>query len=369
METPGCNPVEKLRSITVVGAGNIGSHLLPLLGRMLVGCSATVNIVDHGSYDEARNLIAQAITPSDLGQPKADVATRRLREINPVLHVNSIVERVENVPMGLLRADVIIGCLDSRRARRDVSRIASRLGVPFVDAGVQADGLLARIHVFMPGEDCPCVECAWDEASRLTEEASFSCDGSEVQPAPTNAPARLGALAAAMLALEVGKIISGDWEHVASNREVLIDAKSHRHFVSRLVRNPACRWDHRTFQLREFRGAPSMLTLENLFGMGISDLHVENQSFSCQWICPSCKSGCEVFGLGNRILVPCPCCYAEMRPIGFYSLEKVNVADIPDNFTTVPLARLGIRAGDIFSGTMNGEEVHFELVDQPICQP
>ena len=107
----------KVRSLTYIGVGNLGSHAaaalarLPSLGRL--------TLVDPDVY-EFSNLSSQAIERRDIGRRKVDVLARRLGAINPALHVVPIAERVEDVPLGRLRADVIAGGLDSRAARLSV---------------------------------------------------------------------------------------------------------------------------------------------------------------------------------------------------------------------------------------------------------
>ena len=88
-------------TLVVVGAGgNIGSHLVPHLGRMArVG---RVVLIDRDAYEPA-NLTSQDITPRDIGRPKALVQARRLRAINPALEVAAVVGAVEDQPLGLLR--------------------------------------------------------------------------------------------------------------------------------------------------------------------------------------------------------------------------------------------------------------------------
>ncbi|MDX6614340.1 MAG: molybdopterin-synthase adenylyltransferase, partial [Blastocatellia bacterium] len=109
------NTSNKTKSVVVIGAGgNIGSHLVPHLGRM--PNVARVTLIDRDVY-EPPNLLTQDITPRDVGRRKALVQARRLARINPDLRVRAIAEAVERVPLGLLRADVILACLDSRRAR------------------------------------------------------------------------------------------------------------------------------------------------------------------------------------------------------------------------------------------------------------
>jgi hypothetical protein len=249
-----------------------------------------------------------------------------------------------------------------------VNTIAWSLGVPFFDAGVLGDGRLARVHLFRPGEDSPCLECMWDERDYEAEQESYSCDGTILEAAPTRAPAALGALAAALLALEIEKMLAGDWEHVATDHEVLIDATSHRLVKTRLQRNPRCRFAHRTFLVKEFPGTPGELTLGDLFALGMTELRVEGQQFTRQWACPACQGTSEIFGLRDRIASTARCggCGGGgLRPIGFFSRESLPAMEVPAGHESAPLATLGFCAGDIFSGSGGGEVVHFEIGAQP----
>jgi hypothetical protein len=112
-----------------VGAGNIGSHVLPLIGRMPeVGF---ITIIDKDVY-EPKNLAGQDIGEGDFGNSKAHAQAQRLRGLNAHLRTWAIAESVENVPPGKLRGDVILGCLDSRESRRVVHQfIRSRGGSAF----------------------------------------------------------------------------------------------------------------------------------------------------------------------------------------------------------------------------------------------
>lgn len=349
-----------LKSIAVIGVGTIGSQFLALAGR--IPAVGSVTIVDPDSYEE-KNVASQAITPADVGQPKALVQAARLREIRPGLRVNALVERVENVPMGLLRGDVLVSCLDSRAARRAAACVAWRLRIPFVDAGVQPDGLLARVHVYRPDVQCACYECAWSSEDYAAEQDAFSCDGTPREAAPSNAPANLGALAAAMQAIEIEKIFAGDWERVAVGREVMIDAKFHQHCVTRYDRNPACRFDHRMFAIREFHGEPGVLTLADLFAQGPGVLRVEGHRFASQWACGACLTGSEAFGLHRRLAgsIACAKCGGAMRAVGFHMRDRLAFAEVPDAVLAKPLSRLGFRTGDIFTSAVN-EDLHSEII-------
>src|SRR5262249_13379669 len=151
----------------------IASHLGPLLAR--IADLEHVTLIDRDHYEE-KNLGGQAITPSDLGKSKAAVQRRRLRQIRPSLSVEAIAAPLEDLPLGLFRADLILLCLDSREARGRGTEIAWRLGVPWLDAGVRADGLLARVNAYDPQlVGGPCLECAWGEADYRALEQSYPC--------------------------------------------------------------------------------------------------------------------------------------------------------------------------------------------------
>ena len=61
---------------------------------------------------------------------------------------------------------------------------------------------------------------------------------------PTAAPAYLGCLAASLQAAEIDKILAGQRALVAEGKEIRLDVRHHRHLVTRLVRNPGCRFSH-----------------------------------------------------------------------------------------------------------------------------
>src|SRR4029077_21270318 len=102
------------RSALVAGAGNIGSHLAPLLARAGVGL---LRVVDRDTVEE-KNLAQQDYGPQDVGRGKAEALARRLAGTFPQLRVEPFVADLEDVPLSAFRADVLFGALDSRQARQ-----------------------------------------------------------------------------------------------------------------------------------------------------------------------------------------------------------------------------------------------------------
>src|SRR5208283_2679086 len=98
--------------VVLVGCGAVGSFLAALLARM-PGITH-ITLVDPDTFTVA-NLRNQDIFPCDVGQLKVAALARRLRTANPALEVTAIPVFVEDVPAGLLRADLIVACVDSLR--------------------------------------------------------------------------------------------------------------------------------------------------------------------------------------------------------------------------------------------------------------
>jgi molybdopterin/thiamine biosynthesis adenylyltransferase len=160
--------------IVIIGAGNIGSHLVQHVARLPSG--AHITLIDRDVYEE-KNLRSQAIVARDVGRAKAMVQARRLRHINPTLQVVAIADAMENVPLGVLRDAIVLGCLDSRAARRHLAAAAWHVGaIAYVDAGVEPSGMLARINVYVAGDAAPCFECAWDASDYAAQEQQYPCD-------------------------------------------------------------------------------------------------------------------------------------------------------------------------------------------------
>jgi molybdopterin/thiamine biosynthesis adenylyltransferase len=360
---------EPKKSIVVVGAGgNTGSHLVPHLARM--SCVESVTLIDHDHY-EAKNLVTQNIAVRDIGKPKALVQARALKRIRPALRVVAMTEAVETVSLGRLRGDVILACLDSRRARQSVNQAAWQLGVPWIDTGVEGGGLLARVNVYVPGTDNPCLECAWDERDYDLLEQSYSCDGSATITPPTNAPSTLGALAASLAAIECRKLLAGEFDKAAIGKQVLIDALHHRHYMTRYHRNPRCLFDHNVWRIEKLDCDGASLTVGEALQLASdgavnrdSWLQVRGRPFIKRLTCQSCaqtKSVLQLRGSLSEAKKTCERCGKQMVVAGIDLMERLNIGGLSEAEMARSLKSIGIRAGDIFSVRDGRSEHYFEV--------
>ncbi len=157
--------------VMVIGAGALGNEVLKNLALMGVG---NLFIVDFDTIEAANLSRSVLFRAEDNGQKKSEVAARRVKELNPDVHVQYFHGDV-NTALGLgvfRRMDAIIGCLDNREARLSINRFAYRLNKPWVDGAIQE--LFGLVRVFVPGQGA-CYECTLTEQARREMSLRYSC--------------------------------------------------------------------------------------------------------------------------------------------------------------------------------------------------
>jgi len=360
--------------VIVVGAGNIGAAAIDALARMR-SLVRYITVIDCDVYTPA-NLVGQAILERDVGRPKAVVQKRRILRIDHAMRgrVSAVVDDVRNLPVGRMRADVILSCLDSKSARRYVVQTAWRLNVPVIDAGVNAtEGLLARVTVYLPGADGACIECGWDDVQYETLEQTVPCLADDATSAPTGAPLSLGMLAASLQVIECGKLLSGDGG-AAGTREILIDAANHRYYLSMLRRNPNCRFDHAIWTVRSLDRHPSQVTVADLLRLGdvgprggSLSLRLEGRPFVRKTQCSTCGAIRDVLRLSGRLRPRdrrCQDCGGTMTPMGFFMTDRLDLSGGSPG-TGSSLSVLGLMPQDVVALEQPcGEQAHYELGDR-----
>lgn len=166
--------VVKNAKVMVVGAGALGNEVLKNLALFGVG---NIYIVDFDTI-EYTNLTRSVLfreADADKGYYKAEVAARKIHEINQNVNVQYILGKLNtDVGLGLYRKmDVVIGCLDSRLARLQLNRLCMRANVPWVEGGME--NLTGNVRVFKYGENC--YECGLTENAKQNIFQQLSCAG------------------------------------------------------------------------------------------------------------------------------------------------------------------------------------------------
>ncbi len=357
-------------AVAICGLGNIGSHLVPLLARE--PAIGELGLIDRDTVSEA-NLAGQNFRCRDVGRTKVAVATGRAQQIaGERLALRAFHADLRNVPLGAYRrVGVVIGCLDSRRARADLAVKCWRAGRWFIDTGVNADAMLARVTVYAATADGPCYMCSiadWDSV-----EAAYTCDGGQINAPPTGAPAFLGAAAAVLAMNEVRRLLAGQLTVADSGREIVLELGNDHLYCSHHRRHPSCRFDHEILKIQG--EVPSSMAIGDALalapaGEGTSvGLRVEGCAFVRKLRCFA--SGC---GTGSRTTLRlagrlhasernCPACGQVMQATGFDNVERLNGSELSAGMMRSSLRRLGFRREDVIGVGAPGAEAWFEIGD------
>lgn len=184
----------------------------------------------------------------------------------------------------------------------------------------------------------------------------------------TQGNALAGSLAATLQATEIYKLISGGRENSVAGSEALFDARHQKHYLSRLDRNPRCRFSHEQISLRK----ASSLTLEEAFALTPGPEHqkslfVPDGPFVSRLICDACDHREELWRLRDSLDVfalACPRCASSRSVRGFDLAERLRGAGLRPEDLGRSLADLGIRNGEVFG--IEGEHAapqYFILAD------
>jgi molybdopterin/thiamine biosynthesis adenylyltransferase len=357
-------------AVALVGIGNTGSNVLDHLARMRL---AHLTLIDSGHYEE-KDVAGQSIDRRAIGGAKVQCAAERVRRIAPNVAITTIRARVEDVPIGALRGKVILSCLDSKISRAYVNQAARWLGCSWIDAGVEPSQMLARVNVYRAAPDCPCAQCAWSDADYATMERRNPCQAGE-GAAPTNAPTSLGALAASIQAIELQKVLGGDWKHSAVGKQVTHCALTHKVYVTALSVNPNCRCDHQGWRIKPLCVSPADFTLGEVLRLARrntraeSALRVAGKTFVTAVACTHCgvirRNMLRLEGRLTEAQRHCRRCGGELTPVGFEQLDRLAAADLGScagaDWASRSLASIGLGKGDVFQLEDNGRAIHYEI--------
>jgi len=182
----------KVAVVGVGGLGTVSSLYLALAG------TGYIRLIDQDTI-EMQNLHRQILyTPGNLHYPKAEIASKRLQEINPLIKAEAFTENVNasNVERLLQGVDCVVDGLDNMVTRYLVNRACVKLKIPYVFGA--AIGIEGNLSVFAPPET-GCLECLMPN---LSDNDLLTCATRGVIGAT---PGTIGALQA----METIKLLAG----------------------------------------------------------------------------------------------------------------------------------------------------------------
>ena len=219
----------KAASVAIVGAGGIGSAVIPALAGAGIG---RLTIIDDDLVDRT-NLQRQPIFRDDhVGQPKAELAAEFVRGLNPYVEVTSVQQRLnsENAELLLAGHDLVLDGCDNFATRLVVGDMLTHLRIPLVSAAaVQFQG---QVGLFRGWEkDKPCYRCFVGDA--FDSDDCDTCAEQGVLGAMTSTIGSFGALMAIRAILGIGEDVAGNL--------FLFDGLTLEWRKIRLPKDPHCR--------------------------------------------------------------------------------------------------------------------------------
>jgi adenylyltransferase/sulfurtransferase len=225
----GAQGQQKLKAsrVLVVGAGGLGSVIIPYLSGAGVG---RITIADDDHVDRT-NLQRQTIyKDADIGAPKAQCAAAFARALNPDIEVVAHVARIgaEDAPL-VAAHDLIVEGIDNFAGRFALNRLAIAARVPLISTMLgRFDGMAT---MFAPWRgNLPCLRCFMKEAP--PRDTVLTC-------AEEGVAGPLAGIIGAWAALEALKELCGFGEPLAG-RLLIIDGLSPSMRVARLPRDNEC---------------------------------------------------------------------------------------------------------------------------------
>jgi adenylyltransferase/sulfurtransferase len=158
-------------NVIVVGAGAIGNEVIKNLALLGVG---HIKIYDLDHIEPGNLSRSVLFRMADEGRSKAEVACEAALQLNPHLDIRGEVrDIVFELGLGAVRdADIVLGCLDNRLARRALNEICVSVGTPWIDAAI--DEMNGQVRLFGCGEGA-CYECILRDSDLQSIRARYSC--------------------------------------------------------------------------------------------------------------------------------------------------------------------------------------------------
>ena len=177
LEGIGYDGQMKLRDakVCVIGVGGLGTPIVTQLTAMGIG---HLRIIDRDVV-ELSNFHRQTLyNDSDIGQVKVEAAAKKLRTMNPNVHIEAMpVSISEHTALRVVEGcNVVIDGLDSVMARYAINDACIRSKIPYIYGG--AIGLLGSACTIIPNKTA-CLRCIFPS---LADEEMPTCSTEGIHP-------------------------------------------------------------------------------------------------------------------------------------------------------------------------------------------
>lgn len=374
------------KRVVLFGVGNIGGQTAYHLA--LLGIDLT--LVDCGVVENP-NLATQGFEQSEIGVPKVEALTRRLKAIHPDGKITPVFKNARELGLAAFReAELFLCCLDSLRDRLWINEMACRMGIPWIDAAIDGTGAWlfgkASIHP-LQSEEAACFLCPWEtdslQSALLQERERAEQFGGKkrgcpdwrrlvvkrgAHTPPTFATSGLGGMVAGLQSiLAIDLLLKRNEGRSSSGREICIDltASPFRIRESEVRRNKKCLFDHRRFdpmiQLPGGTVGEIFEQAERALG-GEVLLQLHGRVLIGSLICPECRVRKELWKIEGAIESSESICRCgvEMQILPHTNRYHFRRKEATP-FLERACSEIGLEPGGVVTATGRGRELHFVI--------
>jgi molybdopterin/thiamine biosynthesis adenylyltransferase len=333
-------------TVIIVGVGALGNEVAKNLA--LAGVGRLV-LCDPDVVAETNLSRTVLFGPGDVDTPKAVAAAAALPRLAPdVLVSPRVADMVSGVGLGELGdADLVIGCVDTIRARVQLLGRCALAGAVLLDGGTSPWGAEIRLRL-SPGE--PCFGCTLSASQRSVSDLPWSCAEPLPDAHPQAAAIATTAVCAGWLSAVAFGLLFGK---PPTYRVLSVDVEVGRAAPVTISRDPECPL-HRPLEGPEVVSPADELSTvgEFLATVGAADEAYTWNSFPLPLRCSRCgamaaEALASAFEPGSR----CPRCGAVLR-------ERFSTR-LRDAAPDAVLARLGVAAAEILPVMLPGGEMTY----------
>jgi len=246
---------ERLASskLVIVGVGALGTVAADLIIRAGIG---ELTLIDRDSIEES-NLQRQILfNEKDIGEAKAEVAAKKLKEVNSKASINYHVTDLNYKNVDLLSGhDLILDCSDNLYTRFLINEFAKKNKVPWIySAAVREHG-----NVMVITKDSPCFRCSFKESSGLD-----TCDTAGV----------LNTVSSAIASLQVNEAIKILSQGYPEQKLIHLDLESLELSLIKTSQDKNCPVCNAKFDYLEGKKEPDLASLQcsNLYQFQVKNI-------------------------------------------------------------------------------------------------
>lgn len=166
-------PIMNSKRVVILGCGSVGSLVAMELARAGVG---NFILADPDTM-EYHNICRHQCGIEDVGDLKVNTLSRKLRNINPTVKIETFDGIIQNIPKEMLDRfcvpgeTIFVGCADNRTADVYSNRISIYYGAAFLSIGFWERAFAGEIFYHIPNKNMPCYECALGTGGNLSARA------------------------------------------------------------------------------------------------------------------------------------------------------------------------------------------------------